>query len=522
MRPAATSLPALRAAYDRCVAFAQATRDAATDQHLSDFWREILEGRANYPSFNEMQVMRRGFTYPIADRGKADDLVAESAYARSAWDVVGRTVPVEYFDRFEESGVGAPTAFAFDGHVLSAGGIVNALTSYRIVEACRRLGLARRPLRILEIGSGYGQVAHQLLQQLEVETYAVCDLPENAFLTAFYLQVNHPEREPLFVGVGTGTDGGERGVGGAPGLAFAVPPHLYRLEGCFDLIVNSYSLQEMTLDSVREYVAFAAERVSPDGFLYSLNAHGKAGVRVPSDYGIEAFELETLDCPRRFPWQPNGTVPYELVLRQRSVPALTGERLARRRAQLDGLGGAMQLGLSDELAPLIAAFTDGAEGAPEEALDALAGAFAGTIEERRAAARRVPGAAGDHVAGALAFVAGDDASAAQALATALQGLADGHARVWALTVLASLDAAGGEHRRSTARAARAAALAPHLAGDLAALIGTPDTARAMLASRAGCAPPAPAPRAPAPRWRQVVGAVAVRAPQRQQRNPFRE
>jgi putative sugar O-methyltransferase len=497
------------------VAFARVARDAATDQHLSDFWREILQDRANYPSFNEMQVMRRGFTYPIADRGRADDLVAESAYARNAWDVVKRTVPVEYFDRFEESAVGAPTAFAFDGHVVSAGGIVNALTSYRIVEACARVGLAGRPLRILEIGAGYGQVAHQLLQQLDVETYAVCDLPENAFLTAYYLQVNHPEREALFLGAGEST-------GGAPGLAFAIPPHLHRLEGSFDLIVNSYSFQEMTLESVRDYVGFAAERLTPGGFLYSLNAHAKAGVRVPSDYGIEAFELETIACPRRFPWQPNGTVPYELVLRRRTAGALAGERLARRRAQFDGLGGAMQVGLSDELAPLVARFIGGEEGAPDEALDALGGAFAGSIEERLAAARRVTGAAGEHVAGVLAFVAGDDASAAQALATALDGLADGHARVWALTVLATLDAAAGEHRRSTARAAQAAALAPHLAGDVAALIGSPDTARAMLASRAGCAPPAPAARPPAPRWRQIAGAVATRAAQRSNGNPPRE
>ena len=500
-----TSLAAFQAAYDRCVAFAESTRDAAMDEHLSDFWREILEGRANYPSFNQMQVMRRGFTYPIADRGKAEDLVAESAYARSAWDVIGRTVPVAYFDRFEESAVGAPTAFNFEGHVVSAGGIVNALTSYRIVEACSRLGLMGRPLRILEIGAGYGQVAHQLLQQLDVETYAVCDLPENAFLTAFYLQVNHPEREALFVGTG------EPPTGGAPGLAFAIPPHLHRLEGSYDLVVNSYSFQEMTLESVREYVRFAAERLTPDGFLYSLNAHAKAGVRLPSDYGIEAFELEALACPRRFPWQPNGTVPYELVLRRRTAPALAAERLARRRAQLDGLGGAMQLGLSVELAPLLAAFTDGDEGAPDDALDALAGAFAGPIDERRAAALRVPGAIGAHVAGVLAFVAGDDASAAEALTAALEGLADSHARVWALTVLASLDAAGGEHRRSTARAVQAAGLAPHLASSLAALVGAPDRARAMLASLAGCAPPAPVAAAPAARWRRIAGAAAARA-----------
>jgi putative sugar O-methyltransferase len=472
------SLPGLRAAYDRCVAFAEATRDARMDEHLSDFWRGILAERADYPSFNEMQVMRRGFTYPIADRGKAEDLQAETAYARAAWDVVGRSVPASYFDRFQESAVGCPTAFVFDGHVLSAGGIVNALTAYRIVSACERLGLMGRPLRILEIGAGYGQVAHQLLQQLDVETYAVCDLPENAFLTGFYLQANHPERETRFVGPD------EPPASVAPGLVFTIPPFLERIDGEFDLIVNSYSFQEMTLDSVHEYLAFAAERLKDGGLLYSLNAHAKAGVRRPSDYGIESFELETLACPRRFPWQPNGTVPYELVLRARMAPPLTGDRLERRRAQLDGLGGAMQLGLSDELEPLIATFTGGEEGAPDNSLDALAAAFAGPIAARREAARRVPGAVGAHVAGLLAFASGDDASAAEALGGALEGLGETHARVWALTVLASLDAAGGRHRQSTQRAAQAAGLAPHLARDVASLTGTPDVARAMLASLA--------------------------------------
>jgi hypothetical protein len=118
----------------------------------------------------------------------------------------------------------------------------------------------------------------------------------------------------------------------------------------------------------------------------------------------------------------------------------------------------------------------------------------------------------------LAFVAGDDASAAEAPTAALQGLADSHARVWALTVLAGLDAIGGEHRRSTARAAQAAGIAPHLASSLAALIGTPDTARAMLASLAGCAPPAPVTAAPAARWRRIAGAAVARA-QRPERTP---
>ena len=55
--------------------------------------------------------------------------------------------------------------------------------------------------------------------------------------------------------------------------------------------------------------------------------------------------------------------------------------------------------------------------------------------------------------------------------------------VWALALLGGLEAAAGEHREATARATEAARIAPHLAADVARLIGSPDTARAMLASR---------------------------------------
>jgi hypothetical protein len=98
------------------------------------------------------------------------------------------------------------------------------------------------------------------------------------------------------------------------------------------------------------------------------------------------------------------------------------------------------------------------------------------------------------VSGLLAFAAGDDHAAQRDLATAVDGLGDGHARVWALTVLAALDGTHGRHRQAMTHARDAAAVAPHLAGDVARLVGAPETARAMLASLAGYAehtPPAP-------------------------------
>jgi putative sugar O-methyltransferase len=436
-----------------------------------------------------MLLLRRGFSYAIGDRGAEADMQVHRADARARWDVMRRVVPDAYFGSFEESAVGSPVAFEFDEHTLSAAGIVNALTSHRVIEACARVGLNGRPLRILEIGAGYGGVADQLLQRLDVSLYAVCDLPENGFLSAFYLQANHPDRESLFLG----TD--EAPTGPQPGLVFAVPDQLDQLPGEFDVIVNSYSFQEMTATSVAVYLDFAARRLSTDGLLYSLNSHAKAGVQRPSQYEVERFSVDKLACPRPFPWQLNGTVPYELVLRRRSTPPLEGDALTRRRVQFDGLGGAMQLGLNDELAPLIDTFVTRDEGAPDRGLDALSAAFGQDPAQRRTAAHDVSGAVGAHVSGIHAFIMRDDEAARRELASALDGLSDGHARVWALTVLAALDSVNGDHRRSMSRARAAVAVAPHLAADVARLVGEPETARAMLASLAGRAdrtPQAPA------------------------------
>src|SRR4051794_37137063 len=138
-------LGTLNRAYGRCARFAERIAEREDmGQHVSEFWAEILgdERRHSYPSFDEMLVMRRGFTYPIADRGASEDRDADRAYAEAAWNVVTQTVPRRYFDGWEESAIGAPRSYEFDGLRLTPGGIVNALTSSRIVHHCHAAGLA--------------------------------------------------------------------------------------------------------------------------------------------------------------------------------------------------------------------------------------------------------------------------------------------------------------------------------------------------------------------------------------------
>jgi putative sugar O-methyltransferase len=474
----AASLADLHAAYERGTRFADAVA-ARPDmsEHVSDFWSDILgdERRRNYPSFDEMLVMRRGFTYPIADRGRSEDLEADRAYAEAAWNVVGQTVERDYFDRWQESAIGAPHSYSLDGLRLTPGGIVNALTSSRIVRHCRAAGLDRRPLRVLEIGAGYGQVAHQLLQQLDVETYAVCDLPENAFLSAFYLQANWPERSVALV------DDDHARTDAA--LVFTVPPMLERLQGPWDLVLNSYSFQEMTRESVDSYLAHAAATLAEDGLLYSLNSHGKAGTGIqrPADYIASGLSIATIAPVRRFPWQMFATVPYELVMRPGREPG--------RVLRVEGVARAMQLGLHDEL-----------EGLEEERLDPLA-AFADDglpVGERAAAADRVGGPLGAYLRGTLAHASGDDDEAGAALERAVPELPGTHAEVRARVSLAALGRPGD--------LPRAVSLAPHLEGEIRRYAAEPDTLRAVLASQLGV----PVEERPRPAGRSRLAALGRR------------
>jgi putative sugar O-methyltransferase len=463
-------LTTFHAAYERCVGFAArvAERDDLSE-HVSAFWSEALGERRNYPNFDEMLVMRRGYTYPIADRADVEDREADREYAEAAWKVARQTVDRSYFDKWEESTVGTPFSYSFDGARLTPGGIVNALTSQRIVRQVRESGLGSRPLRILEIGAGYGQVAHQLLQQLDIVTYAVCDLPENAFLSSFYLQCNWPGRKSAFIAAEADAADGD--------LVFTVPPLLAKLGGPWDVVINSYSFQEMTRESVDGYLAHAAATLTRDGFLYSLNAHGKAltGIERPSDYAAPGLSISSIAPVRRYPWQMFATVPYELVMRRGAESGPPPETVRK----LEGLGRAMQLGLHDEIEELCAAFGTGARA---DRLDALAafGDASFPVAERAAAARDVGGLVGAHLEATLAAAVGAD-DAAEALRAAIGGLAGTHAEVRDRVTLASMS----EDATRQADLARAIALAPHLERDIRYYAAAPTTLRTVLGEQLG-------------------------------------
>ena len=142
-----------------------------------------------------------------------------------------------------------------------------------------------------------------------------------------------------------------------------LPAGVLRVSQRFDLVVNSFSLQEMDFDTVQAYVDWIASHLKPGGRFISLNAHGKAGVRWPSDYGYSRFRLTEFRTFRRFPTGLFNTIPYAAVLAPADSSAATPDP-----ALLDALGHLMQFGLDDDLDELRAALVSGTLDARQDRL----------------------------------------------------------------------------------------------------------------------------------------------------------
>lgn len=122
---------------------------------------------------------------------------------------------------------------------------------------------------ILEIGAGYGGLAHHLSRILGNATCVIVDLPETLLYSGAYLSLLNPQKriliyernefkEPIYPDLAAKYD-------------FILIPN-YRLELLhemrFDLGVNMSSFQEMRLEQVEEYLDFAQRTCR---FFYSWN-----------------------------------------------------------------------------------------------------------------------------------------------------------------------------------------------------------------------------------------------------------
>lgn len=252
-------------------------------EHASELWARLLSERKGFPAFNDILLFRRmhlGFSFSA----KHDEKQALHDFNLEFNRCLSEMPPAE-LSELEESDVGMPRQYAREGVLSSHNGLRNAFSANRVIKNAEKLGSPSDV--ILEIGPGFGGVADILIRRLNPKAYVICDLPHNLYLSSFYLSINHPERKIVFI------DQETKEIPDENCLVFCTPPGLELAETSYDIVVNTYSLQEMNKPEIHRYFNLISDRLTEKGFFYFVNNIGEIGAIRPSDYPFDLFKIHS-------------------------------------------------------------------------------------------------------------------------------------------------------------------------------------------------------------------------------------
>ncbi len=133
----------------------------------------------------------------------------------------------------------------------------------------RRLA-ERSPLRVVEIGGGYGGLAYHLMNAFERKLrYAIVDIPESLAFAGIYLSTLFPELDNVFVG-----ESGPIELPDTPGFTFIANMDHGRLNlggSDADLALNTLSLSEMSDAQIEDYCKAVSSWIGERGIFFEQN-----------------------------------------------------------------------------------------------------------------------------------------------------------------------------------------------------------------------------------------------------------
>jgi len=121
---------------------------------------------------------------------------------------------------------------------------------------------------VAEIGGGFGGMAYYLIRDSKNTTYIDFDLPENLALTTYYLAKAFPNKKILLYGEEN------FGVVNLSEYDIILMPS-FELDTLsnevYDLIFNSYSLAEMSKETIEHYLKKSGKSLKRNGYFYHIN-----------------------------------------------------------------------------------------------------------------------------------------------------------------------------------------------------------------------------------------------------------
>tara|TARA_B110000967_G_C18865987_1_gene552715 strand:+ start:1017 stop:2159 length:1143 start_codon:yes stop_codon:yes gene_type:complete len=141
--------------------------------------------------------------------------------------------------------------------------------------------------KVLELGGGYGNMAYYLMRDSDNTTYIDFDLPENFALTAFYLLSAFPDKNIALYGE---IDLEKDNLDSYDAILMPNFEIDKMHNNSVDLVFNSYSLAEMSNETIKNYIAIF-NRVSKK-YIFHLN-HTKYSSMSADHFPInmDKFEL---------------------------------------------------------------------------------------------------------------------------------------------------------------------------------------------------------------------------------------
>ena len=185
---------------------------------------------------------------------------------RRSWEGKIKNIPEKYIIEEPEGGIG----FGFGDRFISSD-IVRYQMLINALYQRGFLSLLESDQRkfVLEIGGGYGALAHHLSNLATNTTYVIIDIPETLLFSAPYVALHNPQKKVYIYDPSNFADVLRSGLSA---YDFVFIPN-YKLDALrtlkFDLVINQNSMGEMTASQVQEHVDVIAEICT--GEIYSYN-----------------------------------------------------------------------------------------------------------------------------------------------------------------------------------------------------------------------------------------------------------
>jgi putative sugar O-methyltransferase len=170
--------------------------------------------------------------------------------------------PSKSLDLLRRPPVGNPYGYNLDGTTIYVG----AEYHYHYSTAIQRMLKHEAKPVVFELGGGFGGMAYYLLRDTKNITYIAADLPENAALQAYYLISHFPDKRIALFGEFDAASFDQEEYDAVIIPNFCIEKLKTDIA---HLSFNSYSLAEMDLQSVNNYIHHIC-RIS-SRFFYHLN-----------------------------------------------------------------------------------------------------------------------------------------------------------------------------------------------------------------------------------------------------------